>query len=287
MKRVAADVAIVGSGAGGGTVAQALIPLVQGGKRVLVLEKGPRFQDSEFNGHELEMADALYLDGGGFLTSDASMTLAVGEAYGGSTLVYTGTSMHPPQRVIRAWGVPGLDPEDLVFRSRKYAYENNVSELSPREVNENNRLFQEGAISAGYEPRQFPVNLRGCRGSSLCNLGCPNGAKQGTHKVQLPRAEAAGVEVVTRAKVLGIGQRELRVRVEERPEGGLGGNPNGSRGSTSWGHGRSSSPGGFWARHPCCCAVASARTSRISGADSPAIPHSSWWVSTTGRSRTT
>lgn len=225
MKKVAVDVAIVGSGAGGGTVAQALLPLVQGGKRVLVLEKGPRFRDAEFNGRELEMADALYLDGGGFLTSDASMTLAAGEAYGGSTVVYTGTSLLPPERVIRAWNIPGLDPDDLLVRSRKYAYENNVSELSPRAINENNRLFQEGAIAAGYVPRQFPVNLRGCMGSSLCNLGCPNGAKQGTHKVQLPRAEAGGVEVVTRATVRGIGQRELRVRVSARPEGGLGADP--------------------------------------------------------------
>ncbi len=50
------DVVIIGSGAGGGTVAQELAPLVRGGRRVVVLEKGPRLGDAEFTGRELEMA---------------------------------------------------------------------------------------------------------------------------------------------------------------------------------------------------------------------------------------
>src|SRR2546429_6590535 len=58
------DIVIIGSGAGGGTVAQELAPLVRDGVRILVLEKGPRFADQEFTGRELEMADALYQDGG-------------------------------------------------------------------------------------------------------------------------------------------------------------------------------------------------------------------------------
>jgi choline dehydrogenase-like flavoprotein len=222
MKTVIADVVIVGSGAGGGTVAKELAPAAKQGKRVLVLERGPRFQDQELNGRETEMADALYLDAGGFLTADGAMTLAVGQAYGGSTVVYTGTSLHAPARVIEEWNVPGLDHADILKRSRKYAEENNVHSLPAEELNDNNNLFVTGARAAGFTPEQFPVNVKGCRGSSLCNLGCPNGAKQGTHKVQLPLAEAAGVEVVTRADVVGIGDRMVRVRIRPKPDDGLG-----------------------------------------------------------------
>jgi choline dehydrogenase-like flavoprotein len=225
MKELRADVVVVGSGAGGGAVAQELVPLAERGKRILVLERGPRFADQEMTGQEMEMADALYLDSGGFLTADGAMTLAVGRAYGGSTVVYTGTSLHPPARVIEGWGVPGLNHADLLRRSRKYAEENNVHPLPPEEINDNNHLFVEGAKAAGFTPEQFPVNVKGCRGSSLCNLGCPNGAKQGTHKVQLPRAEGGGVEVVTRATVFHLGDREVRVRVDPRPPGGPGGDP--------------------------------------------------------------
>jgi choline dehydrogenase-like flavoprotein len=219
------DVVIVGAGAGGGTVAQILAPLVSQGKSVLVLEQGPRFRDQDFTGRELDMANELYVDGGGFLTADGTMTLAFGRGYGGSTIVYTGTSLIAPERVIRQWNVPGLHFEDLERRSQKYMTENNVHLLDSGEINDNNRLFVEGCKREGFHAEQFPLNLRGCRGSSLCNLGCPNGAKQGTNRVQLPSAERQGVEVVTRAEVLSLGERSLRLRVSARPSGAKGADP--------------------------------------------------------------
>ena len=216
------DVAIVGSGAGGGTVAAELAPLCATGRRILVLEQGPRLREDEYTGVELEMAPALYEEDGGFLTAQGTMTLAFGRAWGGSTVVYTGTSLIVPSRVIRGWGVPGLQHADVAARCRKYMLQNNVHLLPPQLLNDNNRLFVEGCRGAGYEAEQFPLNLKGCLGSSLCNLGCPNAAKMGTHRVQLPAAQAAGVEMVTRAEVLRVAEHALFVRVSERPRDGRG-----------------------------------------------------------------
>jgi choline dehydrogenase-like flavoprotein len=216
MIEVTSDILIIGSGAGGGTVAAALSDMVAKGVRVLVLEQGPRLDPHEFTGGELEMAPALYESDGGFLTSDREMSLAFGRAYGGSTVVYTGTSLTAPERVILAWDVPGMTHKDLVERSLTYAEQNNVHLLERDRLNDNNTLFEMGARGAGYDAEQFPLNIKGCRGSSLCNLGCPNGAKQGTHEVQLPFAEKAGVEVVTRAEALRIGDRYVDVRVHEK-----------------------------------------------------------------------
>src|ERR1043166_7900285 len=153
------------------------------------------------------------------------MPLAFARGYGGSTIVYTGTSLIAPERVIRRWEVPGLDHADLERRSRKYIAENNVHLLEAERLNENNRLFVEGASKAGFHAGQFPLNLRGCRGSSLCNLGCPNAAKQGTNRVLLPAAERRGVEVITRAQVIRIEERRLHVVVSPRPAGGKGADP--------------------------------------------------------------
>jgi len=216
------DVLIIGSGAGGGTVASVLAELPSAGLRVLLLEQGPKLADTEFTGSELDMADALYESGGAFLTADGAMTLAFGRLYGGSTVVYTGTSLLPPARVITDWNVRGLDADDLQTRAQKYLVQNHVHYLSGHEINDNNRLFVEGARAAGYQPEQFPVNVNGCMGSRLCNLGCPNGAKMGTHRVQLPQAEAAGVEVVTRAEVLRIEERAAVVHVHGRQSGEKG-----------------------------------------------------------------
>lgn len=216
------DVVIVGSGAGGGTVAQELAPLVAAGRKVVVVEQGPRLVRSDFTGRELDMAPALYADEGGFLTTEGTMTLAFGRAYGGSTVVYTGTSMQPPERVIRAWNIPGLEHGDLDARARRFAGQNNVHLLDDRDINENNQLFVKGCRGAGYRAEQFPINVKGCLGSSLCNLGCPNGAKQGTDQVQLPAAEKSGVEVVTRAEALRVEQKAVVVRVSAKPEGAKG-----------------------------------------------------------------
>ncbi len=216
------DVVIVGSGAGGGTVAQELAPMVAAGVRILVLEQGPRLADGEFTGREIEMADALYEDGGGFLTADGTMTLAFGRAYGGSTVVYTGTSLVAPERVIRAWGVPGLDHADVARRSAKFIEQNHVHLLGDDLINDNNRLFVEGCGKAGYRAEQFPLNLRGCKGSSLCNLGCPNAAKMGVHRIQLPVAQSRGVQIVTRAEVLRIEDRALSVLVSPKRPGDKG-----------------------------------------------------------------
>src|SRR5438552_994462 len=94
------DIVIIGSGAGGGTVAQELSPLCRRGLRIAVLEKGPKLRDTELGGNELQMCRTLYENGGGHLTAQKTMTLAYGSSYGGSTAVYTGTSLLPPERVI-------------------------------------------------------------------------------------------------------------------------------------------------------------------------------------------
>ncbi len=216
------DVIIVGSGAAGGTVAHALIPLVQAGLRVVVFEQGARLDDAEFTGQELEMAGALFEESGGVLTADGAMTLAFGRAYGGSTVTYTGTSLIPEPRVFAHWNVPGITHADMHARSTKYAEQNGVHFLADDEINENNALFAQGCRSLGLTAGRFPVNTRGCKGSGLCNLGCPNAAKQGTHRVQLPAAERAGVEVVTRAEVLRVGERQVSVRVHAKPASAKG-----------------------------------------------------------------
>jgi choline dehydrogenase-like flavoprotein len=207
MREMEYDIVIIGSGAGGGVVAKELSTLCADGKRIAVLEWGARLKDEEFTGREVDMASKLFFDSGGTFTEDRAMTLAYGRAYGGSTVIYTGTSLIMPEDVVEQWSVPGIEFTDLHRRSMKYFEENNVHLLAEDEINDNNRLFLQGCRELGYNVEQFPINTKGCRGSSLCNLGCPNQAKQGTDQVQLPKAESQGVEVITNCRVTKIGDR--------------------------------------------------------------------------------
>jgi choline dehydrogenase-like flavoprotein len=213
MREVAYDIVIIGSGAGGGVAAEQLAPLCADGKRIAVLEWGARLKDEEFTGREIDMASKLFFDSGGTFTEDRAMTLAYGRAYGGSTVIYTGTSLIMPEDVVERWSVPGIEFADIHRRSLKYNQENNVHLLSDEEINDNNRLFLKGCRELGYHVEQFPINVKGCKGSSLCNLGCPNQAKQGTDRVQLPRAEAQGVEVITNCRVKKIGDHFCEAEV--------------------------------------------------------------------------
>lgn len=210
------DIVIVGSGAGGGTAAAALADMARQGVRIAVLEAGPRLRPEDFTGREVEMARRLYFDSGGTLSKDRSITVAAGCAWGGSTVVYTGTSLVVPETVIGEWNVPDLSWDDVRERSERLMEAAKVHLLEPGLINRNNQLFVEGCRSLGIPVRQFPLNIEGCRGSGWCNLGCPNGAKQGTHVVQLPAAEAAGVEMITGARVTRLGERELEVEVVRR-----------------------------------------------------------------------
>ena len=214
-----ADIVVIGSGAGGGTVAREIAPLCAHGARVALLEAGPKLRPEDFTGHEVEMARRLYTDEGGFLTEDRAMSIAFGCAYGGSTVVYTGTSLTITEPTVTRWAVPGLTHADLLARSRKYLVQNHVHLLAASDINDNNRLFEEGCRRLGYRVEQFPLNLDGCRGAGLCNLGCPNGAKMGTHRVQLPDAERLGVTSVTNCRVDRVEERAVVATVTGREFG--------------------------------------------------------------------
>jgi choline dehydrogenase-like flavoprotein len=213
------DILIVGSGAGGATVASELAPLCAEGARIAVLEWGPKFRDDEFTGREVEMAEKIYFNSGAILNKARTLTVACVRAYGGSTVAYTGTSIEIPQRSIDRWNLRGISLGDLAPRMEKFKRQNNVHELPDEDINENNRLFKEGCDRLGFTVKKFPVNLRGCRGSGMCNMGCPNQAKQGTNRVQLPHAQSLGVEVITNCRVDRIGDHAVVAEVAPVPHG--------------------------------------------------------------------
>lgn len=213
------DVLIIGSGAGGATVASELAPLCSEGAKIAVLEWGPKFRDDEFTGQELDMAERIFFNSGAMTNRAQTLTVACARGYGGSTLAYTGTSIDIPQRSLDRWAVPGLSLADLEPRMAKFKRQNNVHELPEEDINENNSLFKIGCERAGYAVKKFPVNVRGCRGSGMCNMGCPNQAKQGTNRVQLPAAERLGVQVVTNCRVSKIAQHSVLAEVTTSPHG--------------------------------------------------------------------
>jgi choline dehydrogenase-like flavoprotein len=187
---------------------------------VLVLEGGPLWRHEQFNERERDMA-RLYFSRGAKPSNDLTVSVAAASAVGGSTVVYTGVSFRPPDRVVAHWrDAFGLDflTDDYVAGTLDAIEDDlNVHALPRDWDNDNNRLFKEGCDALGIPAKRLRLNLDGCEELGFCNLGCRVGAKQGTLEVQLPRAVDRGVQVVHNAWVDRLTRDAVHFTVREPP----------------------------------------------------------------------
>ena len=197
------DVLIIGSGAGGGTVAERLSRLMPGA-RLAVAEKGPHYTRADFNMRELDMIK-LFRDGGAVAAKSFEIAVAAAECVGGSTSVYTGVTFRAPEGLIAAWsrdhGLPELDEAEIQERFPELEREIDAHFPGREMENANNRIFREGCERLGFPVKQFRVNIKDCVGCGFCNLGCPFGAKRGTLEVQIPAALSRGVELIANCRI--------------------------------------------------------------------------------------
>ncbi len=218
------DIVIVGSGAGGGTVASRLIPLAKAGVRIALLEAGAHYEKNYFTQREIEMLD-IFKDRGGWPVRNGSITVSAGQAVGGSTLMYTGVTFRLPDSVCKNWNVQGITPEDLNPRFDRLLHE--VNAIEPDESvfeNDNNRLFRVGCEKLGLPVEKLLINIKDCEQMGFCNLGCAKGHKQGTIEVQLPRAVQAGIELIPNCRVDRVEKNKLNATITPTPMGTKPGN---------------------------------------------------------------
>jgi choline dehydrogenase-like flavoprotein len=216
------DIVIIGSGAGGGVVAERLIPLLNKGYNIAVLESGANYQPRDyFNQQEADMPK-LFWEGGGLLNKEGTMTLAAARMVGGSTGVYTGVTFDLPEAIFDTWNMD-MKYSDFQERLLKQRQAFNTHKLTKERINYNNLLFKAGAEGSGMPVKDLDISTKECRGSGFCNLGCINDAKMSTLNVQLPRAEEAGIELIANCHVDTISEDKMQVRIYAAPEGTVGG----------------------------------------------------------------
>jgi choline dehydrogenase-like flavoprotein len=198
-----ADVCIVGAGAGG---AVAAAELAEGGAKVVVLEQGPHHDADRFSARPVEMMTALYRDGGQGLTlGSPPILLPLGRGIGGTTLVNSGTCFRTPASVLERWqreyGLRDLTVQELDPYFARVERALSVAEVSPELAGANAAVARRGAEALGWSHGYLRRNARGCVGSGVCAFGCPTSAKQHTGITYVPRALAAGAEILTGAEV--------------------------------------------------------------------------------------
>jgi choline dehydrogenase-like flavoprotein len=195
------DVAIVGSGAGGGVTAEAL---TAAGLDVVILEEGPLASTSDFHMREREAYPQLYQESSARQTTDKSITILQGRCVGGGTTVNWTSSFRTPPRTLNHWrDAYGFRRTNTVDLEPWFARMEERLAIAPWAVapNENNDVLRRGCAKLGYSHGVIARNVRGCANLGYCGMGCPTGAKQSMLVTTIPAALSRGARLVQRARV--------------------------------------------------------------------------------------
>jgi choline dehydrogenase-like flavoprotein len=206
-----ADVAIVGTGAGGGTAAEILSAA---GLKVILIEEGPLATSSDFRMREAEAYPQLYQESASRKTRDKAINILQGRCVGGSTTVNWTSSFRTPPATLDYWsrefGITGFSPADLAPWFDRMETRLNIAAW-PVEPNENNDVLRRGAKALGISAGAIRRNVKGCWNIGYCGTGCPTNAKQSMLVTTIPAALDRGATLVTRARAWAFEQQGGRV----------------------------------------------------------------------------
>jgi choline dehydrogenase-like flavoprotein len=195
-----ADVAIVGTGAGGGVTAEIL---AEAGLEVVLVEEGPLKSSSDFRMLEAEAYPQLYQESAARKTLDKAITILQGRAVGGSTTVNWTSSFRTPEATLAHWRERfGLAELAAPALAPWYARMERRLSIAPWGVpaNENNDLLRRGGEKLGIATAAIRRNVSGCLNLGYCGMGCPTNAKQSMLVTTIPAALDRGARLMCLAR---------------------------------------------------------------------------------------
>jgi len=216
VSRLSTEILVIGSGAGGATVARRL---AEAGRQVTVVEEGPWIEPDANEQFSLgQMASQYRHRGGAGALGAPPIAYAEGRCVGGSTEINSGLWHRLPAELTEDWRVRYRIDEftpDVVDRYAE-AVEDDVGVATvPGPPPRSSALMEEGAAKIGWRSTEFP------RVFSYDEKG--RGTKQTMARTLLPRAVAAGAEILadTRVRrVVGSAPRATGARARRtRPDG--------------------------------------------------------------------
>jgi choline dehydrogenase-like flavoprotein len=195
-----ADVCIVGSGAGGGVIAGELSAR---GLKVVVLEAGGYFNESDFNMLELWAYQNMYYRGGPTATADMNVSLQAGATLGGGTVINWTNCLRTTPWVREQWtrehGLEGLDTP---------AFDRHMDAVMARiganaycsDLNGPHQRMKAGAEQLGWSFETVVRNADRARytpeTAAYIGWGDQTGSKQSTTKTYLQDAFERGAEIL-------------------------------------------------------------------------------------------
>ncbi|MCO5977476.1 GMC family oxidoreductase [Ideonella sp. NS12-5] len=200
-ERLSVDVAIVGTGAGGGITAELLS---RAGLSVVMIEEGPLKSSSDFRQREDEAYPTLYQESAARKTADKAITILQGRCVGGSTTVNWTSSFRTPEATLAWWQTHfGLTEWDARTLAPWFDQVEQRLGIQPwlAAPNENNAALRRGGERLGIATHPIPRNVRGCWNLGSCGMGCPTNAKQSMLLTTVPAALDRGATLLVQTRV--------------------------------------------------------------------------------------
>jgi choline dehydrogenase-like flavoprotein len=205
------DVAVIGSGAGGGITAEIL---ALAGWKVALVEEGPLAGSSGFHMREREAYPGLYMESAARQTLDKGITLLQGRCVGGGTTVSWTSSFRAPARTLAHWsGTLGLESMAEAALAPWFARMEERLAIAPWTAapNENNDVLRRGCAKLGLSSGAIRRDVKGCANLGYCGMGCPLNAKQSMLVTAIPAALDRGAVLLHRARVTRLEMSDDRV----------------------------------------------------------------------------
>lgn len=203
--REKADIVVVGTGAGGGTLSAYL---AERGWDVVMLERGGFFRAEDFTQREEDAMREFNGRRGMDSSDDNAVFLNYAEAVGGCTVHYWGDSFRTPHDRLEKWrtksGIEWMTPAELDPHWDVIEKELGIHIAEERLFNENNRMVRKGCEALGVTGHAVPTARVDCIGCGWTQFGCAYNRKSSQLITTIPRVSKTGGRVYSDAHVARI-----------------------------------------------------------------------------------
>lgn len=199
-----ADVVVVGSGAGGGTIAGVLAAQ---GHRVVVLEAGGATSERDYRQLEVEATGGMLYRGGMAGTVDGNVALLAGATLGGGTTVNWQNCVRPSAALRREWavehGLKDVDTDEF-DRHLDAVLTRMKANADCSDLNGPHQRMVEGAERLGWSVHTAVRNVDPATydpvAAGYTQFGDPSGSKQGTVNTYLRDAYDHGARILVHTR---------------------------------------------------------------------------------------
>ena len=206
------DVLVIGSGAGGASVAATL---VEAGRDVLMLDEGAHIDAARAPASVPESFRRMWR-GGGILAALGTppVAYAEGRCVGGGTEINSAIFQRAPDTLLDDWAKRYRIAEFGAVELGPY-YDRAAKVVNatppPPDAGLPTDILRRGGAALGWKVVELDRGTRRCVGTNYCSLGCPTGGKQSMTATQIPGALSGGLRLIADCRATRLRLRGGRV----------------------------------------------------------------------------